>query len=85
MGNKVKKVIVVGAGAIGLSCGYHLALKGLDVTIIERDSPGSGQSTKTGGGIRYFHGSDENVIMSFISKEFWDQFYKLFGIDPNYR
>ena len=85
MGNKVKKVIVVGAGAIGLSCGYHLALKGLDVTIIERDSPGSGQSTKTGGGIRYFHGSDENVRMSFISKEFWDQFYKLFRIDPNYR
>ena len=69
MGNKVKKVIVVGAGAIGLSCGYHLALKGLDVTIIERDSPGSGQSTKTGGGIRYLHGSDENGINSINCSE----------------
>ena len=85
MDNKVKKVLVIGAGAIELSCGYHLAKKGMSVTIIESDSPGSGQSTKTGGGIRYFHGSTENIQMSFRSRDFWDKFYKTFGINPGYR
>lgn len=85
MSDQVQSVIVVGAGAIGLSCGYHLARKGLDVTIVEENLPGTGQSTKTGGGIRYFHGSDENVQMSFVSQEFWEKFHETFDIDPDYR
>lgn len=81
----MQSVIVVGAGVIGLSCGYHLALKGLDVTIVEENLPGVGQSTKTGGGIRYFHGSHENVQMSFASQEFWKKFHETFDIDPQYQ
>lgn len=32
-----KKVAIIGSNAIGLSCAYLLALKGYDVTIIEKD------------------------------------------------
>ena len=81
----MQSVIVEGAGVIGLSRGYHLALKGLDVTIVEENLPGVGQSTKTGGGIRYFHGSHENVQMSFASQEFWKKFHETFDIDPQYQ
>ena len=70
MSAPVQTVIVVGAGVIGLSCGYNLARKGLDLTIIEDNLSGSGQSTKTGGEIRYFHGSGENVRISFLSQAF---------------
>jgi len=85
MSKQMQSVIVVGAGIIGLSCGYHLACKGLGVTIVEENKPGIGQSTKTGGGIRYFHGSDENVEMSFVSQKFWEKFYETFNIDPDYQ
>ena len=85
MSAPVQSVMVVGAGVIGLSCGYNLAQKGLDVTIVEENLPGSGQSTKTGGGIRYFHGLDENVEMSFLSQGFWKKFRQTLDIDPYYR
>lgn len=35
---KDKNVVVIGAGAIGLSCAYHFAKRGAKVTIIERQA-----------------------------------------------
>jgi glycine oxidase len=37
-------LIVVGAGAIGLSCGWRCAQAGMSVLVIERDEPGAGAS-----------------------------------------
>ena len=34
-------VIVIGAGVVGASIGYHLAKSGAQVTLIDRDAPGS--------------------------------------------
>lgn len=36
--------VVVGAGAIGLSCAWRAAQRGLSVRVLERDEPGSGAS-----------------------------------------
>ncbi|MFL9927277.1 FAD-binding oxidoreductase [Herbaspirillum lusitanum] len=36
------KVIVVGSGVMGASIAYHLARRGADVTLIEKDAPASG-------------------------------------------
>lgn len=33
-------ITVIGAGILGASCAYHLAKKGEDVTIIDREEPG---------------------------------------------
>jgi D-amino-acid dehydrogenase len=37
-------VVVIGAGIIGLSCAYSLRRRGLDVTVVERETPGVGAS-----------------------------------------
>lgn len=65
-------VIIIGAGVIGLSCAYYLSKEKLKVRVIEKNIPGSGDSTKTGGGIRYFHGSPTSIALSNLSHSFWD-------------
>jgi D-amino-acid dehydrogenase len=42
-------VVVIGAGAVGLSCAYHLARRGCSVTVVERDEIGSGASRANAG------------------------------------
>jgi NADPH-dependent 2,4-dienoyl-CoA reductase/sulfur reductase-like enzyme len=36
------RVVVVGAGIMGASIGYHLAKRGAQVTILEKRRPGNG-------------------------------------------
>ena len=79
-------VLIIGAGVIGLSCGYHIANRGHRVRILEKKKlPGRGQSTRTGGGIRYCHGTKENILLSSLSKKFWKAFSTEFGINPSYQ
>jgi|TARA_B110000211_G_scaffold117071_1_gene135584 sarcosine oxidase subunit beta len=80
----LNNILIIGAGVIGLSCGYHLAQKGLKVTIVDKNEPGSGQSTRTGGGIRFLHGSKHNRILSSLSEQFWKKFHREFDTNPNY-
>jgi len=45
LSSKIKKVVIVGAGIIGATLGYHLSRrKGITVTLLERDVPGAGAS-----------------------------------------
>ena len=37
-------VVIIGGGAVGLSCAYVLAQQGLEVTVLERDHVGAGAS-----------------------------------------
>jgi D-amino-acid dehydrogenase len=43
------RVVVVGSGIVGASAAYHLALRGVEVTVIDR--PRAGQATGAGAGI----------------------------------
>ena len=52
---------------------------------MEKNQPGSGQSTKTGGGIRFAHRSKHNIQMSLLSKDYWVNFSEEFGVNSNYR
>ena len=67
-------VIIIGAGVIGLACAYYLSKEKLKVRVIEKNLPGSGDSTKTGGGIRYLHGSSINAALSKMSHSFWKNY-----------
>ena len=42
-----EKVLVVGAGIVGASIGYHLSLEEVEVTIIDMQSPASHASLAT--------------------------------------
>lgn len=45
------KVIVVGAGIVGLCCAWHLARGGAEVTVLDREGPGEGTSSGNAGAI----------------------------------
>ena len=47
------KVCVLGAGIVGLTCGYELDRAGHDVTDIDRAEPGSGASGGNGAQLSY--------------------------------
>jgi len=85
LNQNVFDVAVIGAGVIGLATAYELAQAGASVVVLERHSPGAGQSTKTGGGIRLAHNSKMNVELTRKSLPFWENFGARFGVDPRYR
>ena len=43
------KIVVIGAGAIGLSCAYYLAKAGAEVTVLDAAEPGAGASRRNAG------------------------------------
>src|SRR5688572_7141177 len=57
-----KKVIVVGAGIAGLSCGYELMRRGHDVTVLEA-------SGRAGGHVRTFHDQFADGLYADIGAE----------------
>jgi sarcosine oxidase subunit beta len=62
--------VVVGAGCIGASIAYHLAMRGVRVVVIEREkSPGLGSTGQCAGGVRQQFSSPVNVCVSRLSIE----------------
>ena len=53
--SRSSRVLVVGGGVIGVSCAYALALRGVDVVLLERDAIGSGASYGNAGTIACGH------------------------------
>lgn len=43
------RVVICGAGIMGCSIAYHLALRGVGATVVERCAPACGASGKAGG------------------------------------
>jgi glycine/D-amino acid oxidase-like deaminating enzyme len=78
-------VAIVGAGIVGLFCAYALARRGLKVIVLERELPGSGSSTRSGGGIRSQFGTATNVRLSLLSEPYWAEFEDRFGVDVGLR
>ncbi len=78
-------VIVVGGGIVGLASAYHLAERGCDVTLYERDSVGSGSTDRAVGGIRASFSTPVNVDCSLLSLDVWETFEERFGVDVEFR
>lgn len=63
-------IAVIGAGVIGLSIAYHLALRDNSrrIIVIEREKfPGMGSTAQCTGGIRYQFSSRANIMLTKIS------------------
>jgi sarcosine oxidase subunit beta len=78
-------IAIVGAGMVGLSCAYFLARRGLEVVVLERKTPGSGSSTRTGGGIRSQFGTPTGIRLSVLSAPYWAEFQGRFAADVKVR
>jgi sarcosine oxidase subunit beta len=77
--------VIVGAGIIGLFVAYTLASRGMKVLVLERKTPGSGSSTRNGGGVRSQWGTATNIALSVMSQPYWAEFEQRFGIDIGLR
>jgi sarcosine oxidase subunit beta len=62
------EVVIVGGGAMGASVAYHLTELGItDVVLLERDTLGSGSTSKSAGGIRAQFADELNIRIALRS------------------
>ncbi|MFC7340090.1 NAD(P)/FAD-dependent oxidoreductase [Saccharopolyspora griseoalba] len=54
-------VVIIGGGAVGTSCAFHLAEADVRVLLLERDELGSGSSSKAAGGVRATFSDPVNI------------------------
>lgn len=82
-----RRIVIAGAGVIGCSVAWHLALRGCDdITVIDRhQSLGGGSTAKATGGFRSQFGTAVNVRLSMLSREKLLRFREEVGIDPGYQ
>ncbi|WP_232701394.1 NAD(P)/FAD-dependent oxidoreductase [Halobacterium wangiae] len=78
-------VVVVGGGIVGLSSAHYLAERGVDVVLCEKGSLGSASTARSAGGIRSQFSTAVNVRLSEASREVWDDFESVFGVDIEHR
>jgi len=79
-------IVIIGAGAIGCSIAYHLALRGArDVVVLEREMVGAGSTSKAAGGIRVQFGTRVEIEFSLRSIEFFTRFEEEMGVPCDYR
>ncbi len=79
-------IVIIGAGAIGCSIAYHLALRGArDVVVLEREMIGAGSTSKAAGGIRGQFGTRVEIEFSLRSIEFFTRFEEEMGVPCDYR
>jgi sarcosine oxidase subunit beta len=83
---KAASVEVVGGGAVGCSIAYHLARRGVrDVVVLERETVGSGTTSKAAGGIRSQFPTETEIRFSLEAIDAFERFQEEFGVDIGYR
>src|SRR4029077_5958892 len=83
---RTASVVVIGGGAVGCSTAYHLGRRGArDVVVLERETVGSGSTSKAAGGIRVQFGTRVEIEFSLRSIEFFKRFDDEMGVPCDYR
>src|ERR687887_6665 len=83
---KTADLVIVGAGIMGVSTAYHLALLGAGRVIVpERDTVCSGSTALASGGIRHQYANRIGIELTLHSIETYERFEDEFGVDPRFR
>ena len=74
-------VLVIGGGLHGCSAALQLALRGLHVTVLERDHVGRHASGINAGGVRTLGRDLSQVALSVLGMEYWHRMRQVVGDD----
>ncbi|MGO8910639.1 MAG: NAD(P)/FAD-dependent oxidoreductase [Bradyrhizobium sp.] len=74
-------VIVIGGGIHGCSTALHLAMRGVRVTLLEKDYPGRHSSGVNAGGVRQLARHIAEVPISVFSMALWERIAELVDDD----
>lgn len=86
MGTHRPDAIVLGAGIIGASCAWHLAQRGLNVTVLEKESsPAMGSTGKSAAGVRVQFTTPANIGLSMYSLPVYRSFAETHGYEIGYQ
>jgi sarcosine oxidase, subunit beta len=76
------EVVVIGGGAMGASAAYHLTELGItDVLLLDRDTLGSGSTSRSAGGVRAQFADELNIRIALRSIAEFEAFGERFGVD----
>lgn len=80
------EVIVIGGGVVGASALYHLTKAGCtDVVLCERETLGSGSTSKAAGGIRAQFADELNIAMALENIRRFEMMGDELGVDIDYK
>src|SRR6266852_7950993 len=83
---KTASVVIIGGGVVGCSIAYNLARRGQrDVVVLERETVGSGTTSKAAGGIRAQFSTETKIRFSLESLRVLQNFTEEFGVDPGFK
>src|SRR3989441_4246401 len=75
--------VIIGGGVVGCSIAYHLARRGLrDVVVLERETVGSGTTSKAAGGIRAQFSTETEIRFSLESIRVFERSQEESGATP---
>ncbi len=83
MANKTD-VIVIGGGIMGTATAYHLAKRGISVTLLEKTHLGAGSTGLTGGIIRQHYSIETSAKMALRAVKVWQNFDEIIGGDAGF-
>ncbi len=79
-------IVIIGAGIVGCSLAYHLALLGSPrVVVLDKDLICSGSTGKSAGGIRQQFATEINIRLSRESVAMFRRMPEELGIDPGFK
>jgi sarcosine oxidase subunit beta len=79
-------IVIIGAGIVGCSIAYHLALQGAGrVVVLDQDLVCSGSTGRSAGGIRQQFATEVNIRLSRESLRMFARMPDELGIDPGFR
>lgn len=82
---KTTDVVVVGGGVIGASVAFHLARRGVAVTLVEKGSIAAGPTGRSCGIIRQHYSHPVTVRMALDSLHFFENFEEIVGGPCDFR
>jgi glycine/D-amino acid oxidase-like deaminating enzyme len=82
---KSADVVVVGGGINGTSIAFHLAKRGVGVTLVEKDFIAAGPSGRSSGIIRQHYSNAATARMALHSLRVWQNFDEVVGGDAGFK